>query len=747
MRRFDRPLWIYALGIGVALAIALFSMQLIWDLHQDTWVEARQNGDDLAASLTHDLRRNLELYELSLEAVADNLKQPGLPQMSPDVRDRFLFDRSMQADYFGPVLVIDRKGGVLINSQDRTPLETNYADQEFFKYHQAHPNAGLFISRPFRTDGSDELSIALSRGLASRGQPFSGVVVGTIDLTYFTNLFSSLALGARGGVTLLLSDGTILARFPYNHEDVGKTLGASPVFRKMVQMDSGSFVAVSSLDGVKRLFSFRRVGDFPLILVVNQSTDTLFAAWKRRAILMSGGTAILLGLCAILGYMLRSELARRAATEGALLEARNDLKGVLDNLPAMVGYWDSNLRNRFSNKPYLESFGKASDEIKGVHLSRLLGPELYQEHLPQIQEALDGKVQVFDRATVADDGKIHYTHTSYVPDIVDGQVRGFFVLVTDITSRHEAEMALFEEKERARVTLGSIGDSVVTTDVDGAVTYLNPIAEVMTGWDNSLAMGRPIDEVTRIVNVADGSPVQNPLMVALSEGRIVGLATDSVLISRQGVRYHIEDSAAPIRDRAGSIIGAVMVFHDVSETRTMALKMAHLAQHDALTDLPNRVLLHDRVSQAIERAKRTDRRVAVLFIDLDNFKVVNDSLGHSVGDKLLVQISDRLQSTVRKSDTVSRPGGDEFIVVLPDIEQAQDAASVAGQILECCGEPCDIDGRMIRTGCSVGISIFPEDGDTYEELMKNADMAMYRAKHLGRNRYVFFASWKDDRVG
>ncbi len=747
MRRFDRPLWIYALGIGVALAIALSSVHLIRDLRNDTWTQAEQSGGDLAASLTHDLRRNLELYDLSLQAVGDNLGHAGVAQMSPEIRNRLLFDRSTQADYFGPVLVLDEQGNVLISSKERAPTQANYANEEFFKFHRAHPDGGLFIGPPFRASNSDELSIALSRRLSDRGKPFAGVVVGTIDLAYFTDLFSSLAVGARGGVTLLLRDGTVLARFPYRGGDVGKNVGQSSVFQKMVQMDSGSFVATSTLDGVKRLYSFERVGDFPMILAVSQSTQVLFAPWKRRAFLMGAGTVLLLGVCAVLGAMLRSELAKRAATEADLLEARNDLKGVLDNLPAMVGYWDSNLRNRFSNKPYLESFGKKSGDIKGVHLSRLLEPEIYQQDLPQIQEALSGRPQVFDRATATADGEIHYTHTTYMPDIVDGVVRGFFVLVTDITSRRQAEMALFDEKERARVTLGSIGDSVVTTDVDGNVTYLNPIAEVMTGWDNGLALGRPIDEVTRIVNVSDGTPVQNPLMTALSEGRIVGLATDSVLISKQGARYHIEDSAAPIRDRSGHMIGAVMVFHDVSETRTMALKMAHLAQHDALTDLPNRVLLHDRVSQAVERAKRNGCRVALLFVDLDNFKVVNDSMGHSNGDKLLVQISDRLQSTVRKSDTVSRPGGDEFIVVLPDIEQAQDAASVAAQILDCCCEPCDIDGRMIRTACSIGISIFPEDGDSYDELMKNADTAMYRAKHLGRNRFSFFADGKDDRVG
>jgi diguanylate cyclase (GGDEF)-like protein/PAS domain S-box-containing protein len=300
--------------------------------------------------------------------------------------------------------------------------------------------------------------------------------------------------------------------------------------------------------------------------------------------------------------------------------------------------------------------------------------------------------------------------------------------------------ALFEEKERADVTLNSIGDAVMSTDERCNVTYLNVVAEALTGWSRTEAAGRPLTEVFKIVDAVTREPVLNPMDLAIRENRTVGLTPNCLLIRRDGVESAIEDSAAPIHDRRGQVTGAVMVFHDVSTARAVSLRMSYLAQHDGLTDLPNRIMFGDRLAQAMILAKRRHERLALLFLDLDHFKHVNDSLGHAIGDRLLRSVAGRLLTCVRSSDTVSRQGGDEFVILLSQVMHAQDAGITADKILLAVGEPHHITDHDIHITASIGIVTYPDDATDAEALLKNSDFAMYQAKDCGRNNYQFFKS-------
>jgi diguanylate cyclase (GGDEF)-like protein/PAS domain S-box-containing protein len=324
--------------------------------------------------------------------------------------------------------------------------------------------------------------------------------------------------------------------------------------------------------------------------------------------------------------------------------------------------------------------------------------------------------------------------------LIKGQIdaRSLLRSLRYAVERKVAEEALFLEKERAQVTLNSIGDAVVCTDISGNISFLNLIAEKMTGWSSEDAAGRPMVEVFRILDATTLESVTSPMEMAVSQDRTVHVPPNCILIRRGGYEIPIEGSASPIHDREGRVTGAVIVFSDVSAARTMALQMIHLAQHDFLTGLPNRMLLNDRVGQAIILALRHMKKVAILFLDLDGFKHINDSLGHAIGDKLLQSVTKRLIDCVRFSDTVSRQGGDEFVVLLSEMEHSEDAAITARRMLNVVAEVHSIDQCDLHVTTSIGVSVYPDDGMDAGTLIKNADTAMYQAKENGRQSYQFF---------
>lgn len=290
-------------------------------------------------------------------------------------------------------------------------------------------------------------------------------------------------------------------------------------------------------------------------------------------------------------------------------------------------------------------------------------------------------------------------------------------------------------RDMAQITLDAIGDAVLVVNPQGQVIYLNKVAETMTGWSREEALGRPVEEVFVIIDGTTGQRGTGPSQRAIDEGQIVELALGSVLVRRDGTRIPIEDSAAPISGRLGKVAGAVIVFHDAQQSQFEIRKMSHLAQHDVLTGLPNRVLLTEQLTQALGLAERHHQQVALLFLDLDNFKQVNDSLGHAVGDQLLQDVAENIVACVRATDTVSRHGGDEFVILLPQIEDIEDPTRVAEKLVARFSQPLTIAGHELQVTLSIGISVYPDNGTDASTLMRKADAAMYVSKKSDRSTY------------
>jgi diguanylate cyclase (GGDEF)-like protein/PAS domain S-box-containing protein len=434
-----------------------------------------------------------------------------------------------------------------------------------------------------------------------------------------------------------------------------------------------------------------------------------------------------------------------------------DLQSILDNVKDAIVTLDESGHIETFNPTGERIFGYATEEVLGRTLALLLpeidpgelGPGEYLRRLAA--EVDDTHVDLAAHRTA---GRTKSGNEIAVEIAVSkaklNRRDGFIVCIRDITERERAEAAaaterkraetaVFQAKERAQVTLQSIGDAVITTDAEGRIDSMNPVAESLTGWESREAQGRKIGEVLTVINDMTREPSESPLVRCLREGQVLGLSEHTVLVSKRGQEIAIQDSAAPIRDRAGNLIGAVMVFHDVSKERRLHRALHYQASHDALTGLINRREFENRLTAALEQAKQeTQARHALLYLDLDQFKLVNDTCGHPAGDQLLKQITGMLQSRIRAGDTLARLGGDEFGILLHDCDLDQ-ALRVAEPLRQAIRDFRFIwqDG-VLAVGVSIGIVQITSETASVASLMSAADVACYTAKDSGRNRVELY---------
>jgi len=307
-------------------------------------------------------------------------------------------------------------------------------------------------------------------------------------------------------------------------------------------------------------------------------------------------------------------------------------------------------------------------------------------------------------------------------------------LQEEISRRKTLEQSLFEEKQLIETTLHSIGDAVITTDPHGRVTYLNPVAEQLTGWSEQEALYKPLTEIFPVISESTREPMEDPISRCLAHGHVISLSNNVSLVNRHGHEFAIEDSAAPIRRQDGRILGAVMVFKDVSEKRRLIQQISHQARHDSLTGLVNRLEFHHQLEQLLGHVQSNDGEHALCYLDLDQFKVINDTCGHTAGDALLQQISLLLKRHARTGDIVARLGGDEFGLLLGNcpLSKAEEIARVLCQAIGEMRFPWE--DKIFEVGVSIGLVPITSVSQNPKQLLSQADVACYAAKDHGRNR-------------
>lgn len=446
-------------------------------------------------------------------------------------------------------------------------------------------------------------------------------------------------------------------------------------------------------------------------------------------------------LLKLVGSSLGAGLDRIALErELASLRERNEL-----SLPcANDGLWDYDVatnRTWFSPR-WKAMLGYAEDEMnRSPDWHRLVHPDDLARVSQLIREHINGKTPLFESVHRLRhrDGEWRWVLSRAKAQLDErGQLQRLIGVELDITERRLYEEALFREKESAQITLQSIGDGVITTDEHCRVEYLNPVAEDLTGWRVEDAMGRTIDEIFRAFHEETCEPLENPLAVSIRRLRPIKSVRPMLFIRRDGNEIYVESTASPIRDGGGNVTGGVLVFHDVSESRELNRRLSYHASHDVLTGLVNRREFENRLERALKSARAKETSYALCYIDLDQFKIVNDTCGHSAGDALLGQVGQLLKSKVRWRDTLSRLGGDEFGVLL-EACSLDEALRTAESLRESVRNfRFQWEDRNFRLGASIGVVPITADNEDVASVLSAADSACQAAKEQGRNRVHCF---------
>jgi diguanylate cyclase (GGDEF)-like protein/PAS domain S-box-containing protein len=445
-------------------------------------------------------------------------------------------------------------------------------------------------------------------------------------------------------------------------------------------------------------------------------------------------------------FVLMNDIHSLKQAQEAVKASEAELVLIMDNVPARVSYIDRNYRYRFLNRHNEEWLEESRRELAGKRVVDVVGEQRYAQIKPLFDRVLGGETVSTEQTLVQPDGSLKWESVHYAPNRDgDGNVIGIYAVHTDVHDQKRNEEALRRANWMLSSHISNTPLAVMEWDRDFKLVRWSPQAENVFGWNTEQVLGMPLSD--NVLIHEDDREAAESLLQRLTSGdepRATGLTRN---YRRDGVTIWCEWYHSALLDDRGEIVSILSFVQDVSSRVQAEERLQYLATRDALTGLPNRVLLHERLSQAIAQAKRTGRRVGVLFIDLDRFKNVNDTLGHRIGDELLKAVTQALAGALRETDLLARLGGDEFMVIVEDFDDAAVLGRIAQKLCDAVAHPIKIEEHDIYVTSSIGIAVYPDDSDDPEELLKHADVAMYRSKELGRNTYQFLdASLAEHRV-
>jgi diguanylate cyclase (GGDEF)-like protein/PAS domain S-box-containing protein len=637
--------------------------------------------------------------------------------------------------------LIDRDG--IVRATTLGHAGGNISARESFKSAAALTDDQLIISRPYQLRTSRSWAIALSRRMTAPDGAFTGMIIALLDTQQLEPFYRSINLGSDGIASLVGRDGYVRARGSAaglsRPETYERSLAAASVFERVKHARFGSYWSQPGLvEPFTRLITYRTVADYPLIAIIARSIDEIYEPAVQSAHVY-GGMALFMAFSIILAIVAGATRQYKILAAAQKLETTNlRFDTALENIAQGMCMFGPDARITVLNRQYLEMYRLSPDVVKpGCTLPELMrhrkevgvlagDPE---DHCRRILAGFAERREVAMRIAQAD-GRVISVLDRPIPG------GGWITVHKDVTDAAKAETELAETRKFLKTIIEQVPASIIVKDArDLTYVLINKAAEQFMGKPARAVIGKTAHDIYPAKAAAELQRLDEEILAA-GRQRLDDLVPFHD--AQNSVRHvAIDRVVVEGADQQPKYILGVVV--DVTERIESEQRIQHMAHHDALTGLANRVLFLKSVDEALARMKRHGDRFNILLLDLDQFKIVNDTLGHPVGDALLKEAAQRLRGCTRETDLVARLGGDEFAILQrADDEQGEAALDFAGRLIAALREPYDLDGNKITAGTSIGVALVPQDGDNADQLMKNADLALYRAKSEGRNRCRLF---------
>ena len=693
--------------------------------------EAVRQHANLALALEQHIIRTVKSIDQSLLFLKHEHERHG---MRVDIPER-IASGELDPSIFTALFVVDESGRV--HSSSVAAAQESISDNESFLAHRTDPSLGLLIGAPLKGRVSGSYTIPLTRRLSRPDGGFAGMVVAGLKPEYFTQFYDLVDLEESGVVLLASLKGVVLARRAGTAASAGIDIRGSTLLSRALGQDAGSFESLGKLDGVRRLVSYRGLRELGLVVAVGNSRQAVLAATERRANAYISGAALATLFVGAFGGALVLAIRRQKRAAETAFAGERLYRVAMQEAPVGIAHQALDGRYLRVNPRFCAMLGYTEEELKARRFQDVLHPE----------DAATGdefgeffRVGRLERAArhVRKDGTLLWGMVALAL-VRDAAGRPDYVvtMVQDIGARKEAERRALEAEAPYRATFEQAGVGIAHAALDGRLVKANRRFASLLGYAQDELLGRSISDITHRDDVA---VMLRHVASVITHGTGFSAGYEKRYLRKDGGVAWAQVDVSLVRDAELRPAYFIAVVQDITARKDAEAQLAHQAQYDALTDLPNRALLFDRLSQAISQARRKHWSAAALYLNLDRFKVVNETLGHEAGDRLLREAAERLSACVRAGDTVARVGGDEFVLALAELGAPDHAANVARKVLGAMSRPFFPGGEEVFVTASVGIATFPADGGDAETLVRNGAAAMQRAKDIGRSDFQFYTT-------
>ena len=714
-----RRAWVIAsLIIACVLLLALDGMSM-WRSYERRLQEAGRSAANTAQAVARQADDSITAADLALGWV--------VRRAEGDLdRDDFFGDlsealaaRAASLPQVAELFVFDQAGNWVANSLRVMPKDADSSAAPYFIHHRDYPGAEAYIGPPEKSRINGEWVMTVSRRISRPDGSFAGVALATIPLSYLRDFYAGLDLGPKGVIALLRDSGALLMRHPFIESAAAADASHSALFRAyLTRPAQGLLRDRSPVDDVERLYAYRHSDRYPIVVTAAVSVDALLAPWADDA-LFHGAVLLVLALLAAAGawgHLLQRRRIRLLAQRHRASERR--LGDLADNLPLLALRLDAGHRLDFCNAACRAWLDIAPDTALSMHLADAAGPVLYAQWRPMLERALAGERVEFDCVALLH-GQARSLRMVCIPDRAhDGAVRGIVMLGNDIT-------ALKAGERRMQAIAATMPALLAFVDTDQRFTYSNGHGNAAAGIDAGQMVGRTVQEVY-------GATVYS-LLESHVEAALAGEQVQfDYSVDEGGERRVLHNTYLPERDAAGRVIGLAMLTDDVTAFKEAEQKLSRLARFDALTGLPNRSHLSERLGDALRRGDRSGRALALIRIDIARFREINDTFGHLGGDAVLKEVAARLMRSCRNTDMAARLGGDEFVILMEGLAEPDESRLVAAKLMEAMSTPFEVAGAPYLLAVTLGIALRHGEAVDADTLLKQAGDALRQAKQAGR---------------